>query len=93
MPYHTTYCTNSGKICPGEFRVYAKSVFVQVWYLTILPGSFIAMATPIHYRNTVEIKNIEPGALWERIGDKMRLVDEDQFVEVEFELSEFANLS
>ncbi len=58
---------------------------------SILPGSSFVMATPKYYRNTVEIQGIEPGALWERIDDKMRLVDEDQFLEMEFDTERFTD--
>ena len=41
------------------------------------------------YRNRAEVKQIEPGALWERQSETMILVDEDQHVTVEYSVEEF----
>lgn len=47
----------------------------------------------LHYRNKVEInyqeQSIEIGFLWIKKGDKLELVDDDNFVEVDFDLDLF----
>ncbi len=53
------------------------------------PGFFNPMATPKYYRNTVEINDIEPGALWVFQNGICTLVDGDQFVQVPFDDSNF----
>lgn len=46
-------------------------------------------AQPKFYRNLAEVKQIEPGALWERQSETMILVDEDQHVTVQYSDDEF----
>lgn len=40
---------------------------------------------PDFFRNTKPVNNIDPGALWLRQGDRLTLVDEDQYVFADFD--------
>lgn len=46
-----------------------------------------------YYRNTVTVATIDPQALWERISDTMILVDEDQYLTVEYSQDKFIEAS
>jgi hypothetical protein len=39
----------------------------------------------LYYRNVAVVNNIEPGALWRLNGKMLQLVDDDQYVAVNFE--------
>jgi len=76
----------------------ALSVFVHIYSIVFIrvvpsddekgpPPMYKNNSTPAekeYYRNTCPIGDIDEGGLWEREGDKMVLVDEDEFVIVKF---------
>lgn len=47
------------------------------------------MARRKYYRNQFSIGDIDPESLWYRSGDKVILVDQDQFIEVDFDPENF----
>lgn len=47
------------------------------------------MARKEFYRNQFSIGDIDPESLWYRNGDKMILVDQDQFIEVDSDPENF----
>jgi len=47
------------------------------------------MARRKYYRNLGEISGIDAGALWYRNVNKMILVDDDQFIEVDHDETKF----
>lgn len=44
------------------------------------------------YRNRVELNQIEPGALWQRQGKLITLVDDDQHVCIHFHPDDFTQV-
>lgn len=50
-----------------------------------------------YYRNCIEIEyegqSIDSGSLWKRNGNKLVLEDEDNFVEVDFNLNDFNEIN
>lgn len=49
-------------------------------------------STPEYYRNLITIHGIDPGALWERTGDLLTLVDQDQFVRAQYAPDKFTRV-
>lgn len=47
------------------------------------------MAKRKFYRNQFEVAGVDPISLWYRNGNKMILVDQDEFIEVDFDSENF----
>jgi len=50
------------------------------------------MARKKYYRNRVEVSGCDPESLWYRSGEFVVLVDDDQFIQVEFDPTIFLRI-